>query len=171
MNFKLLGFSLIELMVVITIVGLLSAIAVPAYKAYVIKVEMGRLYAILDSLRNTMVVSYQANGAYPTTFQYNGNTYGVGGWYEVNDNNFHWINVNVGETGRKDLVYVAGVPTAEMWQNMTGSPTLGQGFAIWSWENNGIMRTVCTDRHQYNSIPEAYLPAGCLVYASYPYNL
>lgn len=166
MNFKL-GFSLIELMVVVAIVAVLSAVAVPVYKAYVIKTEMSRLYSILDNLRYQMVIGYQKNGVFPTTYEYNGNTY-TQGWHEVNDANFHWLNVAVGENGRSDLIYAAATPTEEMWQKMTGSPVLGQHFAIFSWDENGVIKTLCTDSHQWNSIPQAYLPPGCVVQSGYP---
>lgn len=45
-----LGFTLIELMIVVTIIGILSTIAVPAYEGYIKKSELTSAQATLRSL-------------------------------------------------------------------------------------------------------------------------
>ncbi len=53
------GFTLIELMIVVAIVGILSAIAVPAYSDYVKRGKLTEAYATLGSQRVKMEQFYQ----------------------------------------------------------------------------------------------------------------
>ncbi len=60
------GFSLVELMIVIVIIGVLAAVAVPIYTNNVIKAKMSEADASLGSLRTQLRVYYGENGEYPT---------------------------------------------------------------------------------------------------------
>ena len=56
------GFTLIELMIVVAIIGVLSAIAVPAYKDYVAKSEMAAAMATMKSLITPAELVIQEEG-------------------------------------------------------------------------------------------------------------
>ncbi|PMO03328.1 pilus assembly protein PilA [Vibrio splendidus] len=57
------GFTLIELMIVVAIIGVLSAIAVPAYKDYVSKSEASSALATLKSLQTPAELTFQEEGS------------------------------------------------------------------------------------------------------------
>ncbi|MDR7270568.1 type IV pilus assembly protein PilA [Pelomonas saccharophila] len=56
------GFTLIELMIVVAIIGILAAVAIPQYKDYTAKAKVGNALASVDSLKTAMAVCLQENG-------------------------------------------------------------------------------------------------------------
>ncbi|MGI2868033.1 pilin [Vibrio alginolyticus] len=60
------GFTLIELMIVVAIIGVLSAIAIPAYQNYVKKSEAATGLATAKSLITNIDMHIQEVGAFPT---------------------------------------------------------------------------------------------------------
>ncbi len=63
------AFSLIELMVVITIVGLLSAAAVPAYSSYVNRAKLSSVMTSVNAMISKATMYASLNGAYPNAAQ------------------------------------------------------------------------------------------------------
>lgn len=59
------GFTLIELMIVIAIVGILAAIALPAYQDYTVRAKMSEPLATLAEAKTTIAEYYSANGYLP----------------------------------------------------------------------------------------------------------
>lgn len=60
------GFTLIELMITVAIVAILAAVAVPAYRDYIVRSRLADATNALSSLRARMEQYYQDNRTYKT---------------------------------------------------------------------------------------------------------
>ena len=52
------GFTLIELMIVVAIIGILAAIAIPAYSDYTAKTQASESYVLLDGLKTPVAEQF-----------------------------------------------------------------------------------------------------------------
>jgi len=68
------GFTLIELMIVVAIIGILAAVALPAYQDYTVRAKMSEVILAMSACRTSITEVYQTGGTPP-----NANSWGCEG--------------------------------------------------------------------------------------------
>lgn len=148
----------VELMIVIAIIGILAAIAIPAYQDYTVRAKVSEGLSLASAAKT--VVAENASNAQPLGLGYDG----------VSTKNVSGIAVTAG-TGVITVTYTAaagGVGTTNTLiltptykANGTGTATALAGTATGSTVPTGAIEWACT-----GTMPNKYLPANCRTVAT-----
>jgi type IV pilus assembly protein PilA len=65
------GFTLIELMIVVAIIGILAAVAIPAYQDYIARAQVTEAINLMGGVKTPVAEFYADKGTWPTSTEFN----------------------------------------------------------------------------------------------------
>ena len=131
------GFTLIELMIVVAIIGILAAIAIPAYLDYAVRAQVGEGLNLSSGPKVAVTEYYQDRGVYPT----NNIEAGVAPANQIIGN--YVSNVAVGANGVITMTYSSSTPQESNLKidtaTVTLTPTDNNGSVGWNCAGGVIL--------------------------------
>jgi len=101
------GFTLIELMIVVAIIGILAAIAIPAYQDYTIRSQVTEGLNLADAVKTSVAEYYAANGIWPVNMLNPSATGGLG--YSADPSGKYVSDITV-LSGAINITYQSAAP-------------------------------------------------------------
>lgn len=136
------GFTLIELMIVVAIIGILAAIAIPAYQDYIARSQVTEAANLASGLKATVADIYSNEGDFKTAKS------GKSGLPLAADVTGNYV-AKVAVAGGKITATMksSGVSEGIRGKTFVLSPITGAGSIRWDCDNGNIL--------------DKYLPANC----------
>lgn len=140
------GFTLIELMIVVAIIGILAAIALPAYQDYVARTQMSEAMTLASGQKTAVTETWANHGTLPPT----NSDAGVANPGDIKGK--YVDNVAIAAGVITATMKGAGVATPIQNATLTLTPTVQQASAT----DGGSVEWSCS-----GSPGPRYLPAAC----------
>ena len=145
------GFTLIELMIVVAIIGILAAVAIPAYSDYSAKAQTSEAFSLAASAKQAVTLFYMENGSFATGGTPDANSL-VGLDTAANINGKYVASVSVANTTGAITVTMASTAATSGAIVLTPGNTAG-GSITWN----------CTsDETGGTGVPLKHLPNNCV---------
>jgi len=141
------GFTLIELMIVVAIIGILAAVAIPAYQSYSIRAQVSEGLNLVASAKTAVIEFYQNTGNLAT----NNDEAGLATNTDIQGKYVTQVGVGgdgSGVDGEIEVTFGNGVNDAINGDTLLLTPTTAnEGSVVWT----------CSSA----DIANKYLPAAC----------
>jgi len=151
------GFTLIELMIVIAIIGILAAIAIPAYQNYTIRAQVTEGLTLADGWKTAIAEYYAITGNWPTQANLTGTVVSIGKYESgVTVNTGGTITITYGGQANAKLQTAgANVLTLVPYTNANND-------VLWRCGTAAVPSgTVATGAVGATTVPPQYLPTSC----------
>ena len=138
------GFTLIELMIVIAIIGILAAIAIPAYQDYVIRAQVSEAANLADGLKSAVSDIFNDTGTFTG----------------ITSGSVSGIPVATTVSGKyvSAVTVTNGTIVAQMG-NSANQKVAGDDFALIPTDNGGSISWDCASTT--TTLADNYLPKAC----------
>ncbi|HGO8178251.1 TPA: pilin [Neisseria meningitidis] len=127
MNTLQKGFTLIELMIVIAIVGILAAVALPAYQDYTARAQVSEAILLAEGQKSAVTEYYLNHGEWPK----NNTSAGVASSADIKGKYVKSVEVK------------NGVVTAEMASSNVNKEIQGRKLSLWAKRQDGSVKWFC----------------------------
>ncbi|MBH5468492.1 pilin [Neisseria meningitidis] len=128
MNTLQKGFTLIELMIVIAIVGILAAVALPAYQDYTARAQVSEAILLAEGQKSAVTEYYLNHGTWPS----NNSDAGVAS--TATDIKGKYV---------KEVKVEKGVITATMLSSGVNNEIKGKKLSLWAKRQDGSVKWFC----------------------------
>ncbi|WP_118188394.1 pilin [Neisseria meningitidis] len=127
MNTLQKGFTLIELMIVIAIVGILAAVALPAYQDYTARAQVSEAILLAEGQKSAVTEYYLNHGIWPG----DNNSAGVASSTDIKGKYVQSVEVK------------NGVVTATMASSNVNNEIKGKKLSLWAKRQAGSVKWFC----------------------------